>query len=200
MTDIQDLLALGGTHPTEQGLPAKEKEDSIRHAGTLWLIAGTGFLAAAIVGTLVLAVVNPTVLASPAGNLLLHLAGMLIAAVGGALIAAAMIERTQRGTRTLIRAAMARAKTNGDTADRTRELVNQLVDAANRTEAQISALTDVVQALAAHLPDALQGENWKGFTAAIKRGFDATGTAGPEHHRRHHLNVVPPQDLPGPLS
>lgn len=196
ITDIQDILALGGTHPTEQALPAKEKEDSIRHAGTRWLIAGSGILTTAIIGTLVLAVVNPAVLANPAASLLLHLVGMLIAAVGGALIAAGLIERTQRPTRTLIRAAMARAKTNGDTADGTRGLVGKLIEVIKEIQRRIDGILQTVELMTAaldeiatHLPENQKIHNWRGFNEATREGF--TEAVGEVPRPRPALGLLP---------
>jgi len=156
--DTRDLTDIGAPHPAERALPAREVETAIRHRGTQWIISGASLIVADIIAVLTTAVLIDHL--DPVIALLICVGAMLPLTAGGALLTAGTIEWTQRPTRTLIRAAMARAEINGDTADGTRELVNQLIVAVESTRErdddrhrQLEDRLDRIDKAIAGLPD-----------------------------------------------
>lgn len=197
LTDTQDLTDVGVPHPAEHGLPASEVEATIRHRGLWWTVTGSVAIGLAIIGALGLAaaVHNLTIT-----HLLFAVLGVaLIAAAGSSLLTAGLIEVTQRPTRTLIRAAMARAKVNGQTADGTRELVNELILEIRNLRRQVEdqhltamTMAGALDEIAGYLPENQDIHHWRGFNTAVRERL-ANGTSGHNERRAPHIGLVPPQ-------
>lgn len=145
--DTRDLTDIGARHPAERALPASEVETAIRRRGAQWIITGASLIVADIIGVLTTAILVDHL--DPVIALLICVGAMLPLTAGGALLTAGTIEWTQRPTRTLIRAAMARAETNGDTAEGTRALVDDLIARLRQLEDHLDRIDKAI----ADLPD-----------------------------------------------
>lgn len=177
--DTRDLTDIGAPHPAERALPASEVETAIRRRGAQWIITGASLIVADIIGVLTTAILVDHL--DPVIALLICVGAMLPLTAGGALLTAGTIEWTQRPTRTLIRAAMARAEVNGETAEGTRQRVDgltaevgQLRRQAEEQHVTMATMAAALDMIASYLPENQEIHNWRGFSAAVRERL-ATG-------------------------
>lgn len=129
--DTRDIIALQAQHPAEHHLPAAETEKAILAASRTWIKTGIALAATAVLAPLITALFADNL--THVVVLLVAVSSIALGCTAGAFLTAALIEYTQRPTRTLIRRAMARADGNADIGtengrliDRNRRVTGQL--------------------------------------------------------------------------
>jgi hypothetical protein len=190
-TDLEttrDLISIGAPHPAEQGLTAHDREDATQRFGHRCLIWGLGLYAGSFFSTFTISVAaEVTPYDSPAGRLFGLLAFLALVSAGTILIAIGGVERLQRPQRALARKALTETR-------QVSQRLDALETAAGSIPGRLADIDLAVRMFSTHLPDALARENWKGFNAAVREGFAATGTGGLNDARggRSRLGLVNP--------
>lgn len=166
-----------------------------RAIGRRCLIAGLILFVTTLIAALVAAIIaSVDVWTDNDGQMFAVLVLVTLVTLAGTLVLVGGFEYRQQ-------AVLARHDQDARDIDTVRILVERLTidvqdlrDVVNTMPDRLGAVEDGIQSLVETLPEEVQRKYWAGFNDAVKEGFRATGTDGPQGGRPRRIGLVPPED------